>query len=147
LHFASVVMGGKGGADGRIYNIALETFDATPSIAPKREVFLIAARRRFDEETIMELDKFLKKVTDLATRRNRVIHGRWRVAPEFPESLLCEHRIGEPSTSPDLYDPARLNAVLSAILKLYDDFNHYCLSKLFPLMVNTVPPTRPRTSP
>ena len=134
LHFATLVMGGKGGADGRTYEIALESFDASQSVSQKRDLFLIAARRRFDEPTIAMLQTHLNKIVDLAVRRNRVIHGRWRLAPEYPNALLCDRRIGQPSTEPDVYDPARLDAVLAAILKAYDEFNRFCLAELFPLM-------------
>jgi hypothetical protein len=131
LHFASVVMGAKGGSDGNIYQIALEAFDANTTISQRKEMFLVAARRRFDEPVVEGLAKILGKTVDLARRRNRVIHGRWRVSPEHPKSLLYERRIGE-GKLPEIYGPAQLSSILSAILKHYEEFNAFFFQELLP---------------
>ncbi len=139
LHYSTLVMGAKGGTDAYIYQIALETFDAGTSISHKKELFLIAARRRFDKGTVERIDTVLSKIVSLATKRNAVIHGRWRVSPDYPDALLHERRIGLSSKSVDIYDQPRLISILSAMLKAQGQLDSLFFSVLLPLLGNSRP--------
>lgn len=139
LHFATVATGAKGGLDGYIYQIALESFDASKTMSNRKDLFLIAARRRFDESTVGQVDALLNTIGALAAKRNQVIHGRWRVAEEYPKALLYERRIGSSSTNPVVYDVARLNALLSAIVGVVDQLNLLFFNTLLPALGNSIP--------
>jgi len=135
LHFATITMGGKGGADGNTFYIALESFDAVLTTRNKRQIFLTACRRRFEEPLIKQIDKLLEKVERVAARRNRVIHGRWRVSPDYPEALVYEKHIG--SGELELYDVPGLQAIHAAIANMQTEVGHFFISAVMPQLGKT----------
>lgn len=76
--FQTLVFGGDDTYDVS-KTIVFETFESLVTLGVKKAFLLQAAERRLDEKMLKKLDGIMTTVEGLQKRRNKIIHGYWRL--------------------------------------------------------------------
>lgn len=118
---------GKHSTGERIVKQALELAN---TFNQKRNVFLTAVKLRLGQAAHERMKPYLKRLNDLAEKRNYVAHGRWSIDQALPRDLVWNRSIVD--EEPMLYTPETLREIFDEIAKATLEFQAAFLSELSP---------------
>lgn len=98
--------------------VAFRAWEAMDSLRPRLDFISRVGRTRLPDDLLKEFtSEVAKEIRSRAGERNRVVHGRWNVSPEYPEDLILVSPDGNLRyTVKDFEDIAkRINVTISML--------------------------------
>jgi hypothetical protein len=113
-------------------HILTEAVDSVTSLPQRSDLLLIAARRRFDNATVENLGKLLKKIRDTGKQRNKIVHARWMIADDHPNEVWYTKRFGSDLSDLEVFDTHKLGGVLDLIRGRQEELHIFYEAELLP---------------
>ncbi len=113
--------------------VVLETFDMIPAFKQRQQMILRAAKLRglFDEATLDEFKRLLKKVQDAMEKRIKMAHGRWGLDERYSDALIWLRGWGQIAGAL-IYEEADFRTSLDAITAASGDLSSFFSARMMP---------------
>jgi hypothetical protein len=129
-------------------NIAAAAWDAMESLKGRLDFIETVAKGKIPEDLFKQFIEDVKpEVRRRAAERNRVVHGHWNIAKEYPDDLILMSDRGEPPMRYSLKDFDEIAARINATSNMAATFWFRVKERLYPELdhwpLKSQPPERP----